>query len=167
MMGIVDDVSSAGANPDPVRGSGEVSAGSDPATGADPALTPAGSRAVTITYCTQCNWLLRAAWMAQELLSTFSTELTGLTLVPGTGGVFTVTAGSVEVWNRATDGGFPEITELKRRVRDQVAPDRPLGHADRAAARATAASPSSSPSSSPSESSAGPAPSAGTGTDPS
>lgn len=87
---------------------------------------------VTITYCTQCNWLLRAAWMAQELLSTFQTELTGLTLVPGTGGVFQITAGDVVVWNRATDGGFPEITELKRRVRDQVAPDRHLGHADRA-----------------------------------
>ncbi len=27
--------------------------------------------AVTIHYCTQCNWLLRAGWMAQELLSTF------------------------------------------------------------------------------------------------
>jgi selenoprotein W-related protein len=94
------------------------------------------SSAVTITYCTQCNWLMRAAWMAQELLSTFSTELSGLTLVPGTGGVFRVSAGGVEVWNRATDGGFPDIVELKRRVRDQVAPDRQLGHADRAAARA-------------------------------
>jgi selenoprotein W-related protein len=94
------------------------------------------SRAVTIVYCTQCNWLLRAAWMGQELLSTFQTELTALTLVPGTGGVFRVTAGDVVVWDRAVDGGFPEITELKRRVRDQVAPDRPLGHADRAAARA-------------------------------
>ncbi len=30
---------------------------------------------VTITYCTQCNWLLRAGWMAQELLNTFGTEL--------------------------------------------------------------------------------------------
>jgi len=26
---------------------------------------------VEIEYCTQCRWLLRAAWMAQELLSTF------------------------------------------------------------------------------------------------
>lgn len=88
---------------------------------------------VTITYCTQCNWLLRAGWMAQELLSTFSGEVSGLLLVPGTGGVFQVRAGSVLVWDRARDGGFPEITELKRRVRDQIAPHRSLGHADRAA----------------------------------
>ena len=30
---------------------------------------------IEITYCTQCRWLLRAAWVAQELLSTFSEEL--------------------------------------------------------------------------------------------
>jgi len=33
-----------------------------------------------ITYCTQCNWLLRAAWMAQEVLSTFSLEMGEVTL---------------------------------------------------------------------------------------
>jgi selenoprotein W-related protein len=76
---------------------------------------------VSITYCTQCNWLLRATWMAQELLTTFQTELTGLTLIPGTGGVFRISAGEIVVWDRATDGGFPEITELKRRVRGQTA----------------------------------------------
>ena len=27
---------------------------------------------IAITYCRQCNWLLRAAWMAQEVLSTFA-----------------------------------------------------------------------------------------------
>ena len=25
---------------------------------------------LSIAYCTQCNWLLRSAWMAQEVLST-------------------------------------------------------------------------------------------------
>ena len=29
---------------------------------------------IVITYCTQCQWLLRAAWLAQELLSTFAEE---------------------------------------------------------------------------------------------
>ena len=91
---------------------------------------------VTITYCTQCNWLLRAAWMAQELLSTFSAELGGVTLEPGTGGVFRVRVSDgsgteTVVWDRAGEGGFPEVTTLKRRVRDQVAPERSLGHADR------------------------------------
>jgi selenoprotein W-related protein len=44
--------------------------------------------AVRITYCTQCGWLLRAGWMAQELLSTFGMELGEVVLVPGSGGVF-------------------------------------------------------------------------------
>jgi selenoprotein W-related protein len=86
---------------------------------------------VEITYCTQCRWLLRAAWMAQELLSTFSTDLAEVALVPGTGGVFRITAGRTVIWDRSADGGFPDITVLKQRVRDEVAPHRHLGHADR------------------------------------
>lgn len=46
--------------------------------------------AITITYCSQCNWMLRASWMAQELLHTFSTDIASVTLVPGTGGIFTI-----------------------------------------------------------------------------
>lgn len=86
---------------------------------------------VAITYCTQCRWLLRAAWMAQELLSTFTTEVGEVALVPATGGVFRITVEDTVVWDRRAEGGFPEITTLKRRVRDQVAPERDLGHADR------------------------------------
>lgn len=83
---------------------------------------------VAITYCTQCRWLLRAGWSAQELLVTFEAELGGVTLVPGTGGVFDVTVDGVVVWSRKTEGRFPELKELKQRIRDVVAPERALGH---------------------------------------
>jgi selenoprotein W-related protein len=86
---------------------------------------------VEIEYCRQCRWLLRAAWMAQELLTTFEEDIAGVTLKPGTGGVFDVRIGASTVWSRAAEGGFPEIAELKRRVRDTVAPNRSLGHLDR------------------------------------
>lgn len=86
---------------------------------------------VAIEYCTQCRWLLRAGWMAQELLSTFGTELGEVALVPGAGGIFRITVDDEQVWDRKTDGGFPEITLIKQRVRDRVAPDRDLGHSDR------------------------------------
>lgn len=85
-----------------------------------------------ITYCTQCRWLLRAQWYQGELLQTFEQELGEVALAPATGGVFRIDVDGTPVWNRKRDGGFPEITELKRRVRDLVAPGRPLGHADRA-----------------------------------
>lgn len=88
---------------------------------------------VRISYCTQCRWLLRAAWIAQELLSTFPRELGEVALVPTTGGTFVIEVDDVRIWDRAGDGGFPEIGALKRRVRDLVAPGRPLGHVDRAA----------------------------------
>ena len=86
---------------------------------------------IVIRYCTQCRWLLRAQWFQGELLQTFEDVLGGVLLVPSTGGMFRIDLDSGEsVWNRKTDGGFPEITELKRRVRDLVAPGMSLGHAD-------------------------------------
>ncbi|WEX09978.1 SelT/SelW/SelH family protein [Chelativorans sp. AA-79] len=89
------------------------------------------SHRVTIAYCTQCHWLLRAGWMAQELLSTFSEELTEVTLRPGTGGIFEIDCDGDVIWERKRDGGFPDAAELKRRVRDRIAPERDLGHVER------------------------------------
>jgi selenoprotein W-related protein len=86
---------------------------------------------VEIHYCTQCRWLLRAAWMAQELLTTFEQELGEVALVPGTGGIFEVRVDGAAIWSRAAQGRFPDIKELKQLVRDQVAPGRNLGHTDR------------------------------------
>lgn len=88
---------------------------------------------ISITYCTQCNWLLRSAWMAQELLSTFSLEIGSLVLVPGTGGIFEIAIDGELVWERKLDGGFPDVKQLKQLVRDRLAPDRDLGHIDRVA----------------------------------
>jgi selenoprotein W-related protein len=90
-----------------------------------------GSR-IEIRYCTQCRWLLRASWIAQELLTTFDAgEIGELALVPGTGGVFEVRADGELVWSRAERGRFPELKELKQLVRDRVAPGKELGHSDR------------------------------------
>ncbi len=86
---------------------------------------------VEIEYCTQCRWLLRAAWMAQELLITFQNEIGELVLQPGTGGVFEVRVGEATVWSRGAQGRFPEMKELKQLVRDRIAPQRDLGHSDR------------------------------------
>jgi selenoprotein W-related protein len=69
--------------------------------------------------------------MAQELLTTFEEEIGGVTLVPGTGGVFLVTAGDTTIWSRQQEGRFPDIVELKQRVRDAIAPEKALGHAEK------------------------------------
>lgn len=86
---------------------------------------------IEIKYCTQCRWLLRAAWMAQELLTTFQDELGEVALVPGTGGVFEVFVGDEVIWSRAEHGRFPDIKELKQLVRDRIAPAKDLGHSER------------------------------------
>ncbi|KAG8666207.1 hypothetical protein FPOAC2_11306 [Fusarium poae] len=96
---------------------------------------------VSIQFCTQCKWMLRAAYYAQELLSTFSTGLGEVALQPSTGGTFIVSithqapgaeaASTKTLWDRREDGGFPETKELKRRVRDVIEPERDLGHVDK------------------------------------
>jgi len=84
-----------------------------------------------IEYCTQCRWLLRAGWTAQELLTTFTAELGEVALIPGTGGVFDVRLDGETLWSRKEQEGFPDLPVLKQLVRDRVAPERSLGHTDR------------------------------------
>ncbi|MDP5220428.1 SelT/SelW/SelH family protein [Ruegeria sp. 2205SS24-7] len=87
---------------------------------------------IRITYCTGCNWMLRASWMAQELLSTFGSDLGSVTLIPdASGGVFEIHVDDHLLWERKRDGGFPDARELKSRLRDRIAPERDLGHLDR------------------------------------
>lgn len=86
---------------------------------------------VSIHYCVQCNWMLRATWMAQELLYTFAEDLQQVALKPGSGGVFEIYVGDVLIWERKRDGGFPGPKELKQKVRDLLFPERELGHIDK------------------------------------
>ena len=86
---------------------------------------------VEIEYCTQCRWLLRAAWMAQELLTTFEAELGEVALIPGSPGVFEVRVNQTLIWSRHQQGRFPDAKELKQLLRDAVIPGKHLGHADR------------------------------------
>lgn len=86
---------------------------------------------ITIEYCPKCNWLLRAAYMAQEFLSTFEEDVQAVALQPSSvNGDFHISIDGKQVFNRRDYGGFPEIKELKQIVRDIVAPGRSLGHAD-------------------------------------
>ena len=87
---------------------------------------------VEIEYCRRCRWLARAAWTAQELLSSFEAELESVALVPNdAGGVFDVRVDGRTLFSRKAAGRFAEMAELKRAVRDVVAPGRALGHVDR------------------------------------
>lgn len=85
---------------------------------------------VEIYYCSLCGWLLRASWLSQELLTTFSQELAEVALKPTSKGRFQIYLDGELIWCRVEDAGFPEAKILKRRVRDKIAPDMSLGHSD-------------------------------------
>jgi selenoprotein W-related protein len=86
---------------------------------------------VEIEYCTQCRWLLRAAWLAQELLTTFEQELGEVALIPGTGGIFEIRVNGETLFSRKQQNRFPEAKEIKQLLRDKIAPEKDLGHSDR------------------------------------
>lgn len=86
---------------------------------------------IHIHYCTQCQWLLRSAWYAQELLSTFGERLSEVALSPSHGGTFEIWCDDKLLWERKRDGGFPDIKALKQQVRDHIEPSLNLGHVDR------------------------------------
>eukprot|EP00960_Hanusia_phi_P078161 768788-Hanusia_phi.AAC.3 len=103
-------------------------------------------------YCTGCRWMLRGAWLAQELLtynyccfakralmngyiSTFESDIGTVSLVPSRvrpGGVFDIRLNGKTIWSRKVEGRFPEAKEIKQRVRDIISPEKNLGHSDSA-----------------------------------
>ncbi|QJD94922.1 SelT/SelW/SelH family protein [Mucilaginibacter robiniae] len=87
---------------------------------------------ISIEYCPKCGWMLRAAYMAQELLTTFTDDVHGVLLQPSeVSGSYIIRVNELEVFNRKQMGRFPEIKELKQLVRDVVNPEKSLGHSDR------------------------------------
>ncbi len=87
---------------------------------------------VSIEYCPKCGWMLRSAYMAQELLTTFSDEVHGVLLQPSeVSGSYVISVDGKVVFNRKDEGRFPEIKELKQLVRDVVNPEKSLGHSDK------------------------------------
>jgi selenoprotein W-related protein len=86
---------------------------------------------ITIEYCPKCGWMLRSAYFAQELLTTFNDDLHGILLKPSeTSGRFTIYINDESLFDRKESGRFPEIKELKQMVRDKVAPGKSLGHSE-------------------------------------
>jgi selenoprotein W-related protein len=85
---------------------------------------------VEIEFCYQCNWTARATWMAQEVLASLEDSVGEVALVPATGGVFDIRVDGDTVWSREEKNRFPQPKELKQVVRDAVAPETDLGHAD-------------------------------------
>jgi selenoprotein W-related protein len=89
---------------------------------------------ITIEYCPKCGWMLRAAYMAQELLTTFTGDIKGVILQPAeVDGRYSIYLDGEKIFDRKEAGHFPEIKELKQLVRDLVNPAKSLGHSDKKA----------------------------------
>ena len=87
---------------------------------------------INIVYCPKCGWLLKAAYMAQEILTTFTDDIKSVSLEPSAiAGQYTIYLNDAKIFDRKEAGGFPEIKELKQHIRDLVNPAKNLGHSDK------------------------------------
>jgi selenoprotein W-related protein len=76
--------------------------------------------------------MLRAAYMAQELLTTFTGDIHAVSLQPATlAGTYIISIDGELIFDRRREGRFPEIKELKQLIRDKVNPKKSLGHSDK------------------------------------
>ncbi|KZV69134.1 hypothetical protein PENSPDRAFT_547996, partial [Peniophora sp. CONT] len=115
----------------------------NPATFVAPKVLNAPS--VVIEFCDRVSWMLhRATWTSTELFLTFPPpNINSITLVPlnadETAGRFRVwlahtgphgTEEMAMVFDRKVEGRFPEMKELKQRIRDWIQPNKSLGHSD-------------------------------------
>ena len=87
---------------------------------------------IEIRYCNRCGWMLRASWIAQEILRTFEEDVSQVALKPdANGGVFEIRLNGALLFSRKEMERFPEAKEVKQLIRDRIDPDRDLGHCDR------------------------------------
>jgi len=87
---------------------------------------------IKIEYCPKCRWMLRAAYIAQEFLTTFEEVVGGVMLIPSSiNGRFSIHVDDRMIYDRKASGGFKEVKELKQLIRDVIAPGMALGHSDK------------------------------------
>ena len=66
---------------EPLRAGAMITASRSPSVAMQ--LTPTiKSPRIAIEYCTRCNWMMRSAWTAQELLATFNGTIGEVALIP-------------------------------------------------------------------------------------
>ncbi|KIJ56520.1 hypothetical protein M422DRAFT_22684 [Sphaerobolus stellatus SS14] len=125
--------------PDDIEVIGEPPSGSNDAQTIIPPSINGLKPYIVIEFCNRCRWLHRATWMLTELMLTFpNPTLKSISLIPlespETAGRFrvwlTLDEDLILVWDRKTEGGFPELKILKQRIRDRIDPQRNLGHSD-------------------------------------
>ncbi len=87
---------------------------------------------ITIEYCPKCGWLLRAAYIAQEILTTFSDEIYSVSLRPAEiAGTYKIYVADEVIFDRKRETKFSEVKALKQILRDRIAPGKNLGHSDK------------------------------------
>jgi selenoprotein W-related protein len=77
--------------------------------------------AVRIAYCADCGYDGQALDLARGLLMEFGHDLSSITIIPWDDGTFDVSVDGELVHSMVKDGGFPDPSAVKDRIRARLA----------------------------------------------
>jgi selenoprotein W-related protein len=83
--------------------------------------------AVRIAYCADCGYDSQAIDLVRALLSEFGHDLSSIAIIPWDDGTFDVSVDGEVVHSMVKDGGFPDPSAVKDRIRARVALAEPRG----------------------------------------
>ena len=87
---------------------------------------------IVIEYCpVAAGYLGPVGWHRKFLRLSKTRLMKSLKPRKDKSGVFQIACNQELIWCRERDKGFPNIKELKQRIRDYVSPEKELGHIDR------------------------------------
>ncbi|WP_222913711.1 Rdx family protein [Natrinema sp. SYSU A 869] len=75
---------------------------------------------VEIEYCVPCGLLDPAIETQTRLLNEFGQELDSVTLIPGHGGVFIVTADGETIWDKGVHGADLDLELIVDAINDRL-----------------------------------------------
>ena len=78
--------------------------------------SPEAGLEIEITYCADCGYWPRTAWMLGELLADIQHLVKSVTLVPDSLGLFEWKVNGDLVFSKASMGRFPEMDELRELI---------------------------------------------------
>lgn len=79
--------------------------------------------AVEIEYCVPCGLFEPAIETQTRLLNEFGQDLDGVTLTPGHGGVFVVTAEGETIWDKEVHGSDLDLGLIVEAIDDRLPAD--------------------------------------------
>lgn len=75
---------------------------------------------ISVEYCTSWNYIGRAVALARSILNEHTTEISGFTLIPSSGGALEVKLNDELIFSKKELDRYPEKNEVEELVKEKL-----------------------------------------------